>query len=97
MDKYNHWLAKLVRVLNPSWTQCAITLGQTTYYSCYRDEVDAAWRAHEDTHKKQFKRDGWVKFFVLYLWWTMWHGYDFNPYEVEAEQARAAAARSIHA
>lgn len=87
MDKYNHWIAKIIRFFNPSWTECAITIGQTTYFTCNADEVDAAWHAHEDEHKKQWARDGWVVFIFNYLRWSAMYGYENNPYETDARKA----------
>ena len=39
---------------------------------------------HELEHTYQVKRDGWVKFYSLYLWRSVWDGYLNNMYEVEA-------------
>lgn len=86
MDKYNHWLGKIVAVLK-GWEQAAITLGQTTYYSCGQADVGAAWHAHENCHKQQFAREGWCRFLAKYAWWSLTKGYEANPFEVEAQQA----------
>lgn len=85
MDRYNSRLAKLVAKL-AGWRQAGITLGQTTYYSVSSEVVDAdhSWRSHENWHKVQWRRDGRLKFACLYLWYTLRHGYQNNPYEVEA-------------
>lgn len=85
-DKYNSRLAKLVAWLN-RWEQAAITLGQTTYYSCPVEQVDVGWRRHEDKHKEQWARDGKLLFAIKYLWWSIRYGYKANPYEVEADDA----------
>ena len=89
MDRYNHWLAKLVVRLNrrKGWKEAAITIGQTAYYSCDESMVDAAWHAHEDEHKRQWKQDGWIKFTWNYLRWAWQYGYEKIPYEVEAQEA----------
>lgn len=88
MDKYNHWLAKFLLWFHPKSEGYAITLGQTTYYSCDIERVDGAWRAHENQHKTQWYKDGTIKFSLKYLWYSVRYGYEDNPYEVEAEQAR---------
>lgn len=88
MNKYNHWIAKFVLFLNRSrWDECAITLGQTSYFSCGEKDVDEAWHRHEDEHKKQWKRDGLIWFTIRYLWWSLRYGYENNPYEVAARDA----------
>ena len=85
MDKYNHWLGKFLKKINKT-DNYAITLGQTAYYSETKEYVDARpkWRAHEEVHKWQWKRDGYIKFACKYLWYQIKFGYDKNPYEVEA-------------
>lgn len=50
---------------------------------------DAALIRHEMKHVEQMRREGVVKFFLLYLWWSLRYGYRDNPYE---QQARAAEA-----
>jgi hypothetical protein len=86
-DKYNQnlvmWLAQLNSHTN------AVTIGQTTYYSESEVYVKARprWIKHEECHKIQWKRDGWLKFFFTYLQYQMQFGYWNNPYEVEARKA----------
>jgi hypothetical protein len=80
-NKYNQkWVAKLIN--KEKW---AITLGQTTYYSCPRYEVSREWEWHEDYHKKQWKDAGAIKFVLIYLWYTLRYGYSHNPYEMAAD------------
>lgn len=88
-DKYNHWIAKVVLSLNRrrGWKECAITIGQTAYFSCDESQVSDAWHRHEDEHKQQWKRDGWIWFTTRYLFWSAIYGYDNNPYEIAAEKA----------
>jgi len=89
MDIYNDNLAKLLARINgkPTW---AITIGQTTSYSESNEYVDATptWRAHEDCHKSQWKRDGWLKFVFRYFWQALTKGYENIDYEVEARAAK---------
>ena len=42
---------------------------------------------HELCHLEQIRRDGRLKFTVQYLYWLLRHGYQQNPYEVEARRA----------
>lgn len=46
---------------------------------------------HEMTHVEQMKRDGTLRFYVRYLWWSLRYGYKKNPYEVEARAAETHA------
>lgn len=41
-------------------------------------------RAHEMVHIEQIERDGALRFFLRWLWWTWRYGYWKNPYEQEA-------------
>ena len=45
----------------------AVTFGQTTWYTVRPDQVWFAWRAHEDIHKQQFRRDGKLRFACRYV------------------------------
>jgi len=80
MDKYSHWLPRIIGLGCP-W---AITLGQTAYYSVPENVVSSGWRQHEDTHKVQWARDGWLKFSIMYVYYLVRRGYRQNPYEIEA-------------
>ena len=89
MDKYSRrWVNW---IFNPYgvYKSYAITLGQTTYFSCPSEDVSAAWHRHEDKHKEQWKKNGIIKFSILYLWYSLWNGYYLNPFEVEARKAEA--------
>jgi len=86
MDKYNTWLGKLLAKINGA-VGYAITLGQTSYFSCSAADVDARWHKHEDCHKTQWAKDGIFKFAVVYLYYQVRYGYTNNPYEVEARAA----------
>lgn len=87
MNKYNHWLGKLFLKLFGAKTETsyAVTIGQTTYYSCSKDETNLRWRKHEDCHKMQWKRDGRWTFFWTYLWQQLMGRQ--NKYEAEARAA----------
>lgn len=85
MDKYNcSWVLLLATPNAQNW---AVTLGQTTYYSVPESEVTDAWRKHEEKHKEQWKREGYITFAIKYLWYQLRYGYQNNPYEIEAKTA----------
>lgn len=65
----------------------AVTLGQTTFFTEPETKVTPTWQKHEDCHKAQWKRDGYIKFACKYIWYQMKYGYSDNPYEAEARQA----------
>jgi len=83
MNKYNHWLGKLFATLFNKGNLYAVTIGQTTYYSCSAADVGDRWRRHEDKHKEQWKRDKW-KFLASYLYQWATKGYKEISYEKEA-------------
>lgn len=93
MDKYNSWWLR--RIIKKPW---AVTIGQTTYYNCPKARVDAdlIWKAHEDAHKMQWKRDGFWKFLFTYLKYQVMFGYSANPYELEAQCLAKAATASTN-
>ena len=94
MDKYNHWVAKILWCINGRHgTGYAITLGKTAYYSCAENLVTVQWRAHENAHKLQWARDGKVKFLRRYLWQFITKGYWNIDYEIEA-RARASEVKN---
>jgi len=84
-DKYNQkWVLAIAKEGSPRW---ALTLGQTTYYSCSEAEVTPKWRKHEECHKQQYKRMGFFKFLEAYYRQTKEYGYWDAPLEVEARAA----------
>jgi len=42
---------------------------------------------HEQAHWAQAQRMGIVRFYLLYIWYTIRYGYRNNPMEVEAREA----------
>jgi hypothetical protein len=97
-DHYNSKFALLFAPKdNKRW---AVTLGQHTWYSVQRWEVEKSWRNHEDCHKYQFKKYGVVGFLLMYLWEYVagrWDGkahtaaYRDISFEVEARAAETGA------
>lgn len=86
MNKYSHWIGKLFGFINRE-KNFAVTIGQTTYYSCSQSLVDNEWRRHEDCHKAQWRSEGNMKFFFKYFYYNIRYGYINNPYEIEARNA----------
>ncbi len=84
MDKFNQKWALAFGLWQ--YPEYAVTIGQTTYYSCPSENVDILWKKHENKHKEQWKRDG-CKFPVLYIYYHITKGYENNPYEIEARKA----------
>ena len=41
---------------------------------------------HEMVHVRQIRRDGFIVFYVRYIYYHLRYGYDLNPYEVEANE-----------
>lgn len=50
---------------------------------------------HEVAHLAQMDRDGWLRFWVLCVWWYFVPGYDRSPYEIEAREAEGDAEHSL--
>jgi hypothetical protein len=68
----------------------AITFGNTIYLHQVTKEdfiKNERWLKHEMCHINQFKKYGFLKFIILYLWESSRHGYHQNKYEVEAREA----------
>lgn len=92
-DIYSSKIAAFVGWLNKAPFGYAVTISKTcTLYSTPEATVGTAWRAHEDCHKAQIAKLGWLKFMCLYFKYSLAVGYTNNPFEVEA---RAAAAKTL--
>jgi len=89
MDIYNSKFPMLFALGGAK--QWAVTIGQTTWYSVPKEQVDDAWRRHEDEHKRQWQEEGRLKFATKYLWYQARYGYQNNPYEIEARQSSKEA------
>lgn len=88
MNVYNSKLAKLVGFINGCRGNYAVTTSATcTRYSCDKTVVfgNPQWMAHEDCHKVQIAREGWL-FYPRYLWQLICNGYQDNKYEQEARR-----------
>jgi len=105
VDRYKSRFWALRLVTPRGVTEWALTLGQHTWYSVPQTEVMPWWRAHEDCHKQQFARDGWLRFCARYLWeylagrragLTHAQAYLNISYEREAQAAADACYAWLH-
>lgn len=72
----------------------AITIGSTIYlHNAKRQTLiqNKAWLRHELKHVEQYQRLGFLRFLVLYIWYSIKHGYYLNPLEIEARLAEQDA------
>ena len=49
-----------------------------------KEEVTDTLFRHEWEHVDQVWREGWLKFYCKYVWYSIRRGYHDNPYEIEA-------------
>ena len=87
--KENSWIARLA-AWKMSASRVAIVFGNTIHlHNTTKEEFlkDKRWVKHELCHIEQYKRLGFVRFIVLYIWDWMRNGYYNNKFEVEARQA----------
>jgi len=78
-----HYGSRLARALLPK-RFIAITLGESVLTPLAK--LSPATLRHEQVHVEQWKRHGlWFPF--LYVWHHVHHGYEQNPFEVEAREA----------
>lgn len=66
---------------------CAIVFRRTIYlHNITQADLlsNTELLCHELTHVLQWKRYGVVRFPILYLWFSIVHGYYQNPFEIEA-------------
>ena len=71
----------------------AIAMPWRTVYMMPEYFHHALLRQHELVHIAQMERHGTLRFCVLYLWWTLRHGYWDNPFEIEAYRIAPTASR----
>ena len=62
----------------------AVVMPWRTIYVLEEYRNDAWLIRHECAHLAQMDRDGWLKYWVLTLWFLVWPGYERSPYEIEA-------------
>lgn len=75
--RYHVWF------LRRSWI-AGITIYPFIFFKRLRLEVTDKLLRHELEHIYQVRREGWIKFYVTYLWFNIRRGYKNNPYELEA-------------
>lgn len=73
-----------------SAARLAIVFGRTIHlYNTTKEEFlkDERWVKHELCHIEQYRRLGFMRFIVLYLWDSLHNGYYNNKFEIEARKA----------
>lgn len=86
--KENSFIAKLA-ALKLKTRQVAIVFGKTIHLHNTSKESflqNQRWLRHELAHIEQYSRYGFVRFLVLYVWYSIKFGYYNNPLEVEARE-----------
>ena len=85
----NSWIARLAsRKLRTD--NVAIVIGRTIHlHNTSREHFlqNEAWVKHEKCHIEQFRRYGFFRFIILYVWESVRKGYYNNRFEVEARAA----------
>ena len=56
------------------------------FFKRSKDEVSDRLFRHELEHVYQVRREGWLKFYLTYLWESIRKGYKSNKYEIEANR-----------
>ena len=75
------------KILVPFFPKKFIAITVTVNLSWYRNQEQLdrdSVRKHESIHQRQIREDGWLKFMILYFYWSWKYGYRQNPYEIEA-------------
>ena len=75
----------------------ALTLGDAIHL--HRADANAllkneAWLRHELKHVEQFRRHGYLRFLLLYIWESCRKGYTANRFELEARAAERSMYRT---
>ncbi len=63
-----------------------IVIGRNILFAEPAKDVQQFLFRHELEHGYQQMRDGRIKFYLKYFYYTLRYGYDDNPYEVEARE-----------
>ncbi len=81
--KSARWLSLWFLKTNGYW---AITLPTGIYV--LEEHMGKDWLIrHERKHEEQAARHGWLVFLARYFWYQIRHGYNNNPFEIEAREA----------
>jgi hypothetical protein len=68
----------------------AMVLGNTIHLSGVDKQIfmsDRKWLIHELVHIEQYRKNGFLKFLILYSIESIKHGYYKNRFEIEAREA----------
>jgi hypothetical protein len=65
----------------------AITLPPFGIYALPEHIFSVRLARHEAKHWEQYQRMGAIKFYAVYLWYSLKYGYRNNPMEIEARKA----------
>ena len=76
-----HYRSRLARWALPR-KYVAVTLGDHVFTGL--EHLGESILRHEETHVRQWKEHGLVRFAILYTWFHIRYGYWRNPFEVEA-------------
>ena len=79
--RFRHWLFRLPGMMDAIVLYPYILFrGNSTTPQLYRHELE---------HFYQVQRDGFLRFYIRWLWLTFRRGYWNNPYEIEARAAES--------
>jgi hypothetical protein len=89
----NSRIAKIAGRIMGEEQKYAVTFGKTIFVSCDKNVFlsECWWTRHELTHVAQYKKYGVFEFLKRYVFYSMFHRYDQNPFEKEALHAEEAA------
>lgn len=79
--RYKNWVCTRAPFLG---YPAGIVLYPFMLFKRSKAEVSDKLFRHELQHVYQVRREGWLKFYLTYLWYQVRYGYAKNPYEVEA-------------
>jgi len=82
----NSRIAKVAGRITGEEPDYAVTFGKTIFVSCDKKVFlsERGWARHELTHVAQYKKYGVLEFLKRYLFYSLFHRYDRNPFEKEA-------------
>jgi len=88
----NSTIAKVAGRIVGDEQKYAVTFGKTIFVSCDKKVFlsERGWARHELTHVDQYKKYGVLEFLKRYLFYSVFHRYDQNPFEKEALYAEDA-------
>jgi hypothetical protein len=86
------WIAKVAGRMTGQELKYAVTFGKTIYVSCDKNAFlsERGWTRHELTHVGQYKKYGVLEFLKRYVFYSIFHRYENNPFEKEALYAEEA-------